>query len=161
MRAILATGVIVVTSMLLPSVTATAQDEGWREQARAGREAQERGDYAGAERLLRLALSEVERLDKEGPGTADVLVDLANLLVELPRFAEAEALAKRALKINESAFGPNGIPVRWNLESLGTVYQKQGRYTESEPLYRRALAIVEASPDADTEDLAGALQNLG
>ncbi len=30
-----------------------------------------------------------------------------------------------------------------NLNSLATVYQAQGRYAEAEPLYKRALVIVE------------------
>jgi tetratricopeptide (TPR) repeat protein len=163
MQTILATWVIEVAILLLPlaTATATAQEDRWREHADAGRAAHERGDYAEAERLLRLALSEVERLGKDTPETADVLIDLADLLGELPMFAEAEALAKRALKIRETAFGRNALEVRVPLDSLGMIYRQQGRFAEAEPLLRRALAIVEASPDADAEDRAGALHGLG
>jgi hypothetical protein len=60
-----------------------AQEEPWREHANAGRKAHDQGNYVEAERLLRLALSEVERLGKDDPRTADVLDDLACLLIDL------------------------------------------------------------------------------
>ena len=100
-------------------------------------------------------------MGQDDPRTAYVLDILARLLTAQSRFAEAELVATRALKINETASGPNSREVSENLETLAGICDAQGRYAQSEALYRRALTIVETSPNADAEDLAGALQNLG
>ena len=158
----LITSILALMAIIMAPRLAVSQDEVWREHANAGRQAHEDGDFAEAERLLRLALSEVERLGRDDVRTADVLDDLARLLNDLPKFTEAESLAKRALKINESANGPNSREVSCNLDTLGAIYCKQGRYADSESNYRRALAIVQELPDAQVDDLAGAeLENLG
>ena len=48
-----------------------------------------------------------------------------------------------------------------SLDTLADVFREQGRDAEAEPLYRRALAITEKSPDASAEDIACSLTNLG
>jgi hypothetical protein len=80
---LIASMLAVISVIMIPS-TAVSQDEVWREHANAGRQAHDEGDFAEAERLLRLALSEVERLGKDDVRTADVLDDLARLLTDLP-----------------------------------------------------------------------------
>ena len=152
---------IAVAAALLLVAPRDRPGGGLGQACRGGSQAHERGDYTEAERLLRLALSEVEPLGKDDARTAGVLDDLARLLTDLSRFAEAESLATRALKINETESGRNSLEVNRNLDTLAGLYRAQGRFAESEPLYRRALAIVEASPDADVDDLTFSLQNLG
>jgi hypothetical protein len=76
MRSIRFTLVVVLLVALSSLPTAIAQDDGWSEHAEAAREAHDNGNLAEAERLLRLALSEVERLGKDQPNTAEVLDDL-------------------------------------------------------------------------------------
>ncbi len=149
MPSIRKTWFLVLMVMASPGLPASGQEETWRQHADAGREAHQRGDYPEAERWLRLALSEVERLGKDAPETADVLIDLADLLGELPKFAEAEALAKRALKTRETAFGRNDLRVCVPLHSLAMIVRQQGRFAEAEPLLRRAVAVAETWPDAD------------
>ena len=100
---------IAVAALLLVHPVAIAQDEDWSKHADMGREARERGDYPEAERLLRLAMSEVERLGADDPRTAYVLDELAGLLTDLSRFAEGELVATRALRINEAHPGPTAL----------------------------------------------------
>ena len=59
------------------------------------------------------------------------------------RYAEAEALHKRALAIREKALGPDHADVALSLNNLAALYVAQGRYAEAEPLYKRSLAIQE------------------
>ena len=153
--------VIGLVALLLFQPVASAQDDAWSKHTEQGRAARERGDYVEAERLLRLAVNEVQQLGADDARTAYVLDELASLLTALSKFAEAEVVATRALGINEAGSGPNSLEVRVNLNTLADVYDAQGRYEQAEALYRRALTIVEMAPNADAEDLGGALQNLG
>jgi tetratricopeptide (TPR) repeat protein len=45
--------------------------------------------------------------------------------------------------------------------ALGAILDGQGRYAESEPLYRAALRVLRRSPEAGAHDLAVALHDLG
>jgi len=96
---------------LPPGSLALAQDAAWEKNSEAGREAHERGDYAEAERLLRLALDQVEVLGKNDWRTAQVLDELARLLTSQAKFGEAESLAKRSLTIREAAYGRDDLAV--------------------------------------------------
>ena len=138
-----------------------ASDEGWAEHVEAGRQAHDRGDYPEAERLLRLALVEVERRDRDDPNVASVLVPLAEVLVSRARYGEAEAMARRAVQIREEKLGRDHLDLADSLDALADVYHDQGRDAEAEPLYRRALAISEKSPDSSAEYVACYLTNLG
>ncbi len=42
---------------------------------------------------------------------------------------------------------------------MGIVYRLQGRYAEAEPLYKRALAILEKALGPDHPDVATTLEN--
>ena len=86
---------VVLVVVLCSGPLVIAQEQLWREHANEGRKAHDPGNYAEAERLLRLALSEVERLGKDDARTADALDDLACLLIDLPTFFEAESLVRR------------------------------------------------------------------
>jgi hypothetical protein len=68
-----------VAGLILLSGTsfAGASDEDWEKHVEAGRQAHERGDYPEAERLLRLALAEVEQIGKDEPNVAGGLDSLA------------------------------------------------------------------------------------
>ena len=109
-----------------------AQDPGWEKNAEVGSKARERGDYAEAERLLRLALAQVERLGKNDWRAAQVLDDLAQVLISRAKFGEAESFAKRSLTIREAAYGRDDLAVSSSLDTLAEVYEEQGKNTEAE-----------------------------
>ena len=68
---------------------------------------------------------------------------------------------KRALAINEKAFGPVHQDVALSLNNLAALYDTQTQYAQAKPLYLRALAIREQTLGAEHLDTAQTLNNLG
>ena len=73
------------------------------------------------------------------------LNNLAGLLEDKNRLAEAEPLYRRALAIDEASYGPDHPQVARDLNNLAGLLKAKNRIDEAEPLFRRALAIFEAS----------------
>ena len=65
--------------------------------------------------------------------------NLAALLKDTNRLEEAEPLMRRALAINEAAFGEQHPTVATDLNNLAMLLQETNRIGEAEPLMRRAL----------------------
>ena len=76
---------------------------------------------------------------------ASGLNNLARLLQDTNRLAEAEPLMRRALAIDEKSSGPDHPNVAIRLNNLARLLQATNRLAEAEPLFRRALAIFEKS----------------
>ena len=55
------------------------------------------------------------------------------------KYAEATAIAQRALTLAERVLGKEHPDTLTSVNNLAVLYQAQGRYAEAEPLYRRAL----------------------
>ncbi len=55
--------------------------------------------------------------------------------------------------------GPEHLEVARSLEILADRYVAQGKFTEAEPLYERALAIKEKAPEAEVSDVATTLES--
>jgi Tetratricopeptide repeat len=49
---------------------------------------------------------------------------------------------RRALAIGEKSFGPDHLTVAIRLNNLADLLRVTNRFTEAEPLYRRALAAI-------------------
>jgi len=75
-------------------------------------------------------------------------------------YAQAEPLFRRALAIDEKAWGPEHRETATSLNNLASLYQDQGKYEEAEPLYRRALAIREKVLGPEDPGTATSLNNL-
>jgi len=71
------------------------------------------------------------------------LYGMAGLYAAEGRYADAEALTKRALAIYEEMFGQNHPDVALALHALANVYAAQGKYIEAQRLQERAVAIYE------------------
>ena len=82
-------------------------------------------------------------LGPEHPDVAHSLYGLALLYHEQGKYAEAEPLYQRALRIREQQLGPEHPDVAYPLNDLAILYSEQGKYAEAEPLYQRALRIWE------------------
>ena len=81
-----------------------------------------------------------------GPVHTDVaqsLNNLAALYYVQGKYAEAEPLFQRALKIREKALGPDHPNVATGLENYAALLRKMGREAKAEPLEARARAIRE------------------
>src|SRR5262249_55667735 len=74
-------------------------------------------------------------------------------------YREAERLLSAAVKEAEQ-YGPEYEGQATPLSNLGALYEKQGRYAESEPLYKRSLAIREKALGPDHPDVAVILTSL-
>ena len=110
----------------------------------------QRGDFAEAERLIRLSLDiREEALGPDHPEVATSLNNLAELQASLARFLEAETLCKRALSIRERVLGPAHPDVAASINNLGGLYFRQSRYEEAEPFFQRSLTLREALLGAD------------
>ena len=64
------------------------------------------------------------------------------------------------MAIREQALGANHPDVAHTLNNLALVYWTQGKYSEAEGLYKRALAILEKALGANHPDVARTLNDL-
>ena len=86
--------------------------------------------------------------------------NLAQLLQRTNRLAEAEPLMRRALEIDEVAFGKQHPTVAIRLSNLAQILERTGRNEEAEPLIRRALEIDVAAFGEQHPTVAANLCNL-
>jgi tetratricopeptide (TPR) repeat protein len=63
-------------------------------------------------------------------------------------FAEAEPLFRRALEIDEAAYGPTHPRVATDLNNLASLLQDTNRLGEAEPLFRRMVSILQHFNDS-------------
>ena len=112
-----------------------------------------------AEEELRTALTEAGTLDDDALRVW-ALGSLSRLLHETSRLAEAETLARSALRIAEQCLGPQHSTVATCLCNVAILLMAMNRMDEAEPLLRRALSIAESEPAAETIAVANCLNNL-
>ena len=94
-----------------------------------------------SEEQQRRALAEATAL-ANAKIVAVVSNDLAALLLNTNRLGEAEPLMRRALEIDEAAFGNQHPTVAISLNNLATLLHATNRLKEAEPLMRRSLDIL-------------------
>jgi hypothetical protein len=94
------------------------------------------------------------------PSVARSLYNLANLFFSEGRYADAEPLYQRSLKIVGAALGPDHPDLARSLAGLAALYKAQGRYASAEPLLTRSLAIREKILGPDHPDVAFSLSSL-
>src|ERR1700738_4523479 len=124
----------------------------------------EAGNYAGALAEARKFESAARaRYGTQDESYAGALFLQARALYVLGKYPEAEKLYKPALAIFEKA-RPSAATTRdpaKTLNGLGRVSEHEGRYAEAETVQKRALSIVETSPDNDQMVVSDALEDLG
>ena len=96
----------------------------------------------------------------EHPNVAIRLNNLARLLQDTNRLAEAEPLMRRALSIDEKSYGTEHPNVAIRLNNLAQLLKDTNRLAEAEPLMRRALSIDEKSYGTEHPNVARDLNNL-
>jgi tetratricopeptide (TPR) repeat protein len=99
------------------------------------------GDYDEA-----ISIAKQELAAREGefgpshPKVASVLIELADVYLEIGNYAQAELLLERAIAIDKGA----GLPLRslseGYLNSLADIYQFKGDYAKAAAMYQRLLA---------------------
>ena len=107
----------------------------------------------------RLALDEAMDLDDKRI-LALASNDLAQLLHETNRLAEAEPLMRRALDLDEFVLGKNHPTAARDLNNLSALLQATNQFDEAEKMVRRALQIDEAAFGKHHSTFSRSLNNL-
>src|SRR5262249_15294497 len=103
-----------------------------------------RRQYAEANRYLSEAVTQ--------GGLIERYVPLARVEFELAHYAAAESALRKVLVVHPED------PLLLN--DLALVLEQQGRYTEAEPLFQRAVQGYESSRGSNHPDVATSLNNL-
>ena len=136
----------------------------WDEPMQSGTNAYRKGDYLGAESSLSKALTIIDAddaVDEADERKLLILGPLANAMVKQAKFAEAEALYRRALSICETRYGADDANVGTILGHLAGVSVSQRRYAEAQPFFTRAIAIAEKTRGANDPEVARLCIELG
>lgn len=140
-----------------------------------------RGEYREAESLQhRVVAIHETTAGAEHPLTATSVSNLGNVLYLQGKFVQAEQAHRRALAIREKQLGASHPDTATSLNNLANALFQQGKdeqlapseqrararadiraFSETEDLYRRALAIQENALGPDHPALAATLNNLG
>jgi serine/threonine-protein kinase len=121
---------------------------------------QKLGKFAAADTLLRLSLSQRQRL--YGANHADVgqsLVALGMLRNAQAEFDSAEALVTQGLTVLQRSLPENNQRVRKAIYSLGRVIEDKGDYDRAIPVLERAVRLEQAR-GKPTQDLSVAMSEL-
>jgi non-specific serine/threonine protein kinase/serine/threonine-protein kinase len=121
----------------------------------------ETGHLQAAEPLLREAVQILQAAGGERLARSRNPVELAAVVGNLGRRAEAEELLKETIRVREAAFGPDAEPVAGPLNNLGNLYYDMRRFDEAARAHERALAIRERVLGPDHVYVAQSLNNLG
>lgn len=84
----------------------------------------------------------------------------ADSLYRQKKYAEALPIAREALRVPETSFGPEHPNVALSVFAVAAIHHSQGKFAEAEPLYRRALAIAEKVLGPDHPDVGRMLSSL-
>lgn len=92
-------------------------------------------------RLKRLVHVIENRLDKEHPLLAKVLMQAGEAYLVFGSNDEAKASYKRCLEIQQAKLGPDHPDVAMTLQRLGGLCLRAARYAEAEPFFNESLRI--------------------
>src|SRR5689334_16201858 len=152
--------------LLLLAITCNpvfAQSNSWNDAITAAAQAFRHQRYDEAETCFLKAQTEAESLGPDNPRVGTTINNLAELYVREAKYAKAEPLFKRALRIWEKADDSTAAALSKAtvLNNLAALYEYQSRYIESEPLYLKCLALREKILGPEHPDVASTLNNLG
>lgn len=143
---------IVLPSVAWPQASSLARDPVFR----SARKAQQEGRIADAEKILN---DRIHSLEQTQPNTPE-LVPYLNLLATIYHIkrqnADANAIYKRILEIDRSAFGPGDGRSLRDLVNLASTLPPE----EKEQLLKQALDLALQNPKVDPGMMAGILGNL-
>jgi tetratricopeptide (TPR) repeat protein len=121
---------------------------------------QEKGDYQNARREIDRAITISNRhSDTILPDAAASFALLGIILEAQADLEEAESWLSRSLRLRQQLFGLKAAVTADTQVELALVYRREGRLSEAEDLYRRAIATYRDEPAA--KYLPVALHNLG
>jgi tetratricopeptide (TPR) repeat protein len=92
------------------------------------------------------------------------IVEMNNQVIRLYQSGqktEAISLAEKTVDKSRATLGADNRVTGILLSQLGNFYREVGRYADAEKTLKTAVAVLERSGQADIQNLAGALNNLG
>lgn len=107
--------------------------------------------------------SAVDILDKEQPEGDVIFTALQHLSIaqlEQAKYAEAETVLKRWLKLGEKIYSPEYTLLAGAYLGLGRVRESQKKMNDAELLYNRALSIAEKSKENDRESYVSTIDSV-
>jgi tetratricopeptide (TPR) repeat protein len=152
-------GLIVAACVVWWAPRARAQGTRWEYYMAEGVKAYQSGQETNAEMFYLAALEDVENAGPEDPRLAATLNTLAVLYYSQKKYAKAEPLYQRVMKLLEQTVGPEHPTLATTLNNLAVVYEAQDKYDEAALLYQRALTLIEHTLGPDHPNLAAALDN--
>jgi len=152
-------GLIVVVCMAMHPSQVSAQGTRWEHYMAEGARAYQNSQETNAEMFYLAALEHVQNAGPEDPRLAATLNALAVLYHAQSKYAKAEPLYQRVVKLLEQTVGPDHPTLATTLNNLAVVCEAQDKYAEAAPLYQRALALMERTLGPDHPNLAAALDN--
>lgn len=132
----------------------------WDGVRKLGDEAFNAGNWPHAERRWTEAVRLAEPMGEGDPRYAYSLEKLAEVLINLKRYENAEPLMLRAHTLKLKILGPEHLSVAATLNSLSKLYYFQGKYEQAEPLARQFVRLCERSMGSEHADVACGLHNL-
>lgn len=122
----------------------------------------EAGDFEGAVRAAKAALSRAEQAAGSDPlGLADALDDLSVAYVNLGTFSQAEPLLERALALRERSLGDSDLRVAATLDRLGRLQIETGELAKAGLQINRGLEIRRQHLPPGSAAIAESKQSLG
>jgi serine/threonine protein kinase len=111
-----------------------------------GEQYERNSDFLHAEKLFRRAIECREKL--VGYNHADLAPSLSNLahcLIFLHRYAEAETVSDRELRIRQSSLEPTDQTIIGTLKMLACCCHEQNKHDKEESIYMQQLGLIEKS----------------
>ena len=108
----------------------------------------------------RAAYAHYARAARLQPSNRQYAVAAGDLADKMDDYAAAASYNKAALNLATAEFGPDASETATALNNLALTYQRLARYTEAEPVVRRAIAIDEKALGKDHPNVARDYNNL-
>lgn len=151
---------LILICWFLLVVSVTAQNILYQTYTDRGKAAFESGNVSDAEKLMKSALVEAEKL-KNPELIATAKVNIGRIFHSQEKFDEAEPFYLSAIEIYSDIDGENGERSAFALNNLGLLYTEQKKFEKGEVSLRKALTIREKTLGGDDPNVAITLINLG
>lgn len=122
----------------------------WRAHIQEARELFAKLDYAGAERVLQLALEEAGHFGASSGPVATSLLNLAQLYRRVGKLAEAEPLLERAADVLDQTAGPNNKVTLLAIIDLAATQMERGETRAALRQFNDALRRLNRAEEVQT-----------
>jgi tetratricopeptide (TPR) repeat protein len=119
--------------------------------------AEHEGRLVDAEKLLQAAIQDAETQSAASPRLRLLLNHLASIDGRMGRYADAIAVAKRILDVDDRLYGAESPNAVMDLSNLGMYYQMAGEEAAAGQALERALAVARKNPGEQLLHVVGNL----